>query len=64
MFFSDDYVKIIHNEGMPDVNDPTVRGDIIIKFDIVYPIYSPFADQTICEMFNDDDNNNNNNNNS
>ncbi|XP_025405575.1 dnaJ homolog subfamily B member 1-like [Sipha flava] len=49
---TDDYVKIIHNEGMPDVNDPTVRGDIIIKFDIVYPIYSPFADQTICEIYN------------
>lgn len=43
---------------MPDMNDPTIRGDIIIKFDIIYPLYSLFGDQTICEMFNDDNNNN------
>lgn len=56
-FFSDDYVKVIHNEGMPDMNDPTVRGNIIIKFILVYPLYSPFADQNVCEH-NDDTNKN------
>lgn len=42
---------------MPDVNNPNLRGDIIIKFNIVYPIYSPFTDGMLCEMVNADNNN-------
>jgi len=49
--FRQDYVKVIHNEGMPDMNDPSQRGDIIIRFDITYPLYLPIADDTFCESF-------------
>ncbi|XP_022176138.1 dnaJ homolog subfamily B member 13-like [Myzus persicae] len=48
-----DYVKLIHNEGMPDMNDPTQRGDIIIRFDIIYPLYLSITDDTFCELFKD-----------
>ncbi|XP_060862181.1 dnaJ homolog subfamily B member 1-like [Metopolophium dirhodum] len=49
-----DYVKVIHNEGMPDMNDPSKRGDLIIQFDIIYPLYLPISDNTlICESLND-----------
>ncbi|CAI6346964.1 unnamed protein product [Macrosiphum euphorbiae] len=48
-----DYVKLIHNEGMPDMNDPSQRGDIIILFDIIYPLYLPITDDTFCELLND-----------
>lgn len=51
--FRPDYVKIIHNEGMPDINDPTQRGNIIIKFDIVYPLYLPVSNKKVCELLND-----------
>jgi len=51
--FRQDYVKLIHNEGMPDMNDPSQRGDIIIMFDIIYPLYLPITDDTFCELFDD-----------
>lgn len=54
---TNDYVKIIRNEGMPDVNDPTVRGNIVIKFNVVYPLNPQIADQTLSGLCNDDSDN-------
>ncbi|XP_025193483.1 dnaJ homolog subfamily A member 4-like, partial [Melanaphis sacchari] len=51
---TENYVKIIHNEGMPDMNFPSKRGDIIIRFDIIYPLYSPITDEKFCELFDDE----------
>lgn len=34
------------------MSNPMQRGDIIIKFDIIYPPYLPIMDET-CELFND-----------
>ncbi|XP_050432679.1 dnaJ homolog subfamily B member 1-like [Adelges cooleyi] len=45
-----DYTKIIHGEGMPDANDFSKYGDIIIKFQINYPIYGPTMDKEVCEI--------------
>lgn len=39
---------------MPDMNDPSQRGNIVIKFDIIYPLYLPITDETFCELFNED----------
>lgn len=50
--FSPDYVKMIHNEGMPDMNNPIQRGAIIIKFNIIYPLYMPISNDILCELFN------------
>lgn len=35
---------------MPYVNKPTQRGNLIIKFDIIYPLYLPIKDETLCEL--------------
>lgn len=43
---------MVHNEGMPDMNNPTQRGAIIIKFNIIYPLYVPISD-ILCELFNE-----------
>ncbi|XP_026820106.1 dnaJ homolog subfamily A member 4-like [Rhopalosiphum maidis] len=51
-----DYVKIIHNEGMPDMNFPSTRGNIIIQFDIIYPLYFPITDEKFCELFDSEKN--------
>lgn len=42
---------MIHNEGLPNMNNPMERGDIVIKFNIIYPLYLPIMDET-CELFN------------
>lgn len=31
------YVKVVQGEGMPDPHDPSVKGDLHIDFDIIYP---------------------------
>jgi len=54
--FRQDYVKIIHNEGMPDINFPSKRGNIIIQFDIIYPLYFPITDEKFCELFDSEKN--------
>lgn len=38
---------------MPSMHDPTKYGAIIIKFDIMYPLYMPITKET-CESFKDD----------
>lgn len=38
-FRRQNYVKTIHGYGMPDMNDPTRYGDIIVKFVVNYPLY-------------------------
>lgn len=53
--FRQDYVKLIHNEGLPDMNNPSQRGDIIIRFDIIYPLYLPITDNTFCELLKDNE---------
>lgn len=39
---------------MPNMNNLTKRGAIIIKFDIIYPLYLSIADKTLCDLFSDD----------
>lgn len=51
--FRENYVKTIQNEGMPNMIDPTQRGNIYIKFDIIYPLYLPFTEERYCEIFKD-----------
>lgn len=48
--FRQDYVKTIYGEGMPDINDSTKRGAIIIKFNIIYPLYMSITDKSLCEL--------------
>ncbi|VVC39642.1 Chaperone DnaJ, C-terminal,DnaJ domain,HSP40/DnaJ peptide-binding [Cinara cedri] len=47
-----DYVKIINNEGMPNMYNLTQYGAIIIKFNITYPLFMPITNET-CESFNE-----------
>lgn len=41
---------------MPDMNFPSKRGDIIIRFDIIYPLYMSISDENFCELFEDEKN--------
>ncbi|RZF45012.1 hypothetical protein LSTR_LSTR001973 [Laodelphax striatellus] len=36
-----DYVKVVHSEGMPYVDDPDRFGDLLINFRIKFPVYLP-----------------------
>ncbi|XP_039282798.1 dnaJ homolog subfamily B member 13-like [Nilaparvata lugens] len=36
-----DYVKVVHSEGMPYVDDPDRYGDLLIDFRIKFPVYLP-----------------------
>jgi len=38
---------------MPDMNFPSKRGDIIIRFDIIFPLYMSISDENFCELFED-----------
>lgn len=39
--FSPEYRKVVEGEGMPDCNEPSTRGDLIITFKIEFPKYIP-----------------------
>lgn len=39
--FSPEYRKVVEGEGMPDCNEPSTRGDLIISFKIEFPKYIP-----------------------
>ncbi|XP_069705760.1 dnaJ homolog subfamily B member 13-like [Periplaneta americana] len=41
------YEKVIENEGMPTVEDPNIRGNLIIKFKVVFPTYLPRASKNL-----------------
>lgn len=36
-----DYVKTVPGEGLPLVEDPDSRGDLIINFNVEFPSYLP-----------------------
>ncbi|XP_066583813.1 dnaJ homolog subfamily B member 13-like [Prorops nasuta] len=38
-----DYTKVITGEGLPLAENPSKRGDLVINFNIEFPIYMPLA---------------------
>ncbi|KAL1131971.1 hypothetical protein AAG570_011582, partial [Ranatra chinensis] len=36
-----EFIKVVEGEGMPYVNNPAKRGDLILTFDVEYPKYIP-----------------------
>ncbi|XP_026469999.1 dnaJ homolog subfamily B member 13-like [Ctenocephalides felis] len=46
------YEKIVVGEGMPRIEDPKLKGDLIIKFSVTFPTYLPKASkQLIAKAF-------------
>ncbi|XP_050542126.1 dnaJ homolog subfamily B member 4-like [Daktulosphaira vitifoliae] len=45
-----DYKKTIYGEGMPYRNNLNKYGNLIIKFDVTYPIFSSITEKNICEI--------------
>lgn len=44
-FSRPDYTKRIPGEGMPIPVNPKQKGDLILKFNIEFPIYLPFSNK-------------------
>lgn len=40
-FFRPGYKKIVRNEGLPLIEDPEERGNLVINFEVEFPAYIP-----------------------
>ena len=38
-----DYEKLVPGEGLPIEDNPEQRGDLVINFDVEFPVYLPIA---------------------
>ena len=41
------YEKVVEGEGMPLEETPDIKGNLIIRFDVQYPLYLPKASRDL-----------------
>lgn len=49
MFCSPSYEKVVENEGMPIVDHPGQKGNLIIRFNVDFPPYLPKASKKVLQ---------------